>query len=69
MDFLGLENVDRHPQHPKKWSSARTVSKCRLINLPLDDKKTYDPLNRAETLGVFQLKSGRDARFVPEISD
>src|SRR5690606_16283769 len=26
--------------------------------LPLDDKKTYDLLNRAETLGVFQLESG-----------
>jgi DNA polymerase-3 subunit alpha len=26
--------------------------------LPLDDKKTYDLLNRAETLGIFQLESG-----------
>ena len=26
--------------------------------LPLDDRKTYDLLNRAETLGVFQLESG-----------
>src|ERR1019366_8888977 len=25
---------------------------------PLDDKKTYDLLNRAETLGGFQLESG-----------
>jgi DNA polymerase-3 subunit alpha len=29
-----------------------------IENLPLDDKKTYDLLNRAETLGVFQLESG-----------
>jgi DNA polymerase-3 subunit alpha len=29
-----------------------------IDNLPLDDKKTYDLLNRAETLGVFQLESG-----------
>ena len=31
---------------------------CRIDHLPLDDKKTYDLLNRAETLGVFQLESG-----------
>jgi DNA polymerase-3 subunit alpha len=29
-----------------------------IDRLPLDDKKTYDLLNRAETLGVFQLESG-----------
>ncbi len=29
-----------------------------IDHLPLDDKKTYDLLNRAETLGVFQLESG-----------
>jgi DNA polymerase-3 subunit alpha len=29
-----------------------------IDSLPLDDKKTYDLLNRAETLGVFQLESG-----------
>jgi DNA polymerase-3 subunit alpha len=29
-----------------------------IENLPLDDQKTYDLLNRAETLGVFQLESG-----------
>ena len=29
-----------------------------MDHLPLDDKKTYDLLNRAETLGVFQLESG-----------
>jgi len=29
-----------------------------IENLPLDNQKTYDLLNRAETLGVFQLESG-----------
>src|SRR5579885_3219992 len=28
-----------------------------MDRIPLDDKKTYDLLNRAETLGVFQLES------------
>jgi DNA polymerase-3 subunit alpha len=29
-----------------------------IENLPLDDAKTYDLLNKAETLGIFQLESG-----------
>ena len=29
-----------------------------IDNLPLDDAKTYDLLNKANTLGVFQLESG-----------
>jgi DNA polymerase III subunit alpha len=29
-----------------------------IDNLPLDDPKTYDLLNKANTLGIFQLESG-----------
>jgi DNA polymerase III subunit alpha len=29
-----------------------------IDHLPLDDAKTYDLLNKAETLGIFQLESG-----------
>jgi DNA polymerase-3 subunit alpha len=29
-----------------------------IDHLPLDDTKTYDLLNKAETLGIFQLESG-----------
>src|SRR5207249_11286897 len=29
-----------------------------IENLPLDDATTYDLLNKANTLGIFQLKSG-----------
>ena len=29
-----------------------------IEKLPLDDAKTYDLLNKANTLGVFQLESG-----------
>jgi DNA polymerase-3 subunit alpha len=29
-----------------------------IDNLPLDDAKTYDLLNKANTLGIFQLESG-----------
>jgi DNA polymerase-3 subunit alpha len=57
MDFLGLRNLttteaavrlinERHPQNP-----------IDLDNLPLDDPKTFELLQRGETKGVFQLES------------
>jgi len=57
MDFLGLKTltVIRNTCEMVKRTQDIDVP---IDNLPLDDKKTYDLLNRAETLGVFQLESG-----------
>ena len=57
MDFLGLKTltVIRNTCEMVKRTRGITVD---IDHLPLDDKKTYDLLNRAETLGVFQLESG-----------
>ena len=57
MDFLGLKTltVIRNTCEMVKRTQGIDVP---IDNLPLDDKKTYDLLNRAETLGVFQLESG-----------
>jgi DNA polymerase-3 subunit alpha len=57
MDFLGLKTltVIRNTCEMVKRTQGIEVP---IENLPLDDKKTYDLLNRAETLGVFQLESG-----------
>ncbi|MEI6193772.1 MAG: DNA polymerase III subunit alpha [Verrucomicrobiota bacterium] len=57
MDFLGLKTltVIRNTCEMVKRTQGIDVS---IDTLPLDDKKTYDLLNRAETLGVFQLESG-----------
>ncbi len=68
MDFLGLKTltVIRNTCEMVKRTQGIEIDVDRL---PLDDKKTYDLLNRAETLGVFQLESGGDARFVPQISN
>ena len=57
MDFLGLRNLTtlqgavrlinkRHPNRP-----------IDIEHLPLDDKKTFELLQRGETKGVFQLES------------
>jgi DNA polymerase-3 subunit alpha len=57
MDFLGLKTltVIRNTCEMVKRTQGTEID---IDHLPLDDKKTYDLLNRAETLGVFQLESG-----------
>ncbi|MEJ0088733.1 MAG: DNA polymerase III subunit alpha [Limisphaerales bacterium] len=57
MDFLGLKTltVIRNTCEMVKRTQGIEID---VDQLPLDDKKTYDLLNRAETLGVFQLESG-----------
>ncbi|HMP82694.1 MAG TPA: DNA polymerase III subunit alpha [Verrucomicrobiota bacterium] len=57
MDFLGLKTltVIRNTCEMVKRAKGITVD---VDQLPLDDAKTYDLLNKANTLGVFQLESG-----------
>ena len=57
MDFLGLKTltVIRNTCEMVKREHGVEID---IDHLPLDDQKTYDLLNRAETLGVFQLESG-----------
>jgi len=57
MDFLGLKTltVIRNTAEMVRQSTGLQLD---LDNLPLDDAKTYDLLNNAQTLGVFQLESG-----------
>ena len=57
MDFLGLKTltVIRNTCEMVKRTHGIEID---IDHLPLDDEKTYDLLNRAETLGVFQLESG-----------
>src|SRR5712675_1505230 len=57
MDFLGLKTltVIRNTCEMVRRTQGIEID---IDHLPLDDKKTYDLLNRAETLGVFQLESG-----------
>jgi len=57
MDFLGLKTltVIRNTCEMVKRTQGLDVP---IDNLPLDDAKTYDLLNKANTLGIFQLESG-----------
>jgi DNA polymerase-3 subunit alpha len=58
MDFLGLKTLTVIRNTCEMVNHNRGNNTVVIDDLPLDDQKTYDLLNRAETLGVFQLESG-----------
>jgi DNA polymerase III subunit alpha len=57
MDFLGLKTLTvlRNTVEMVKRTQGVDIV---LDQLPLDDAKTYDILNKGNTVGVFQLESG-----------
>jgi DNA polymerase-3 subunit alpha len=57
IDFLGLKTLTAIQMSVKAIfeSSGKLID---WVNLPLDDKATFDLLNQGKTLGVFQLESG-----------
>ncbi|MBL9135242.1 MAG: DNA polymerase III subunit alpha [Verrucomicrobiales bacterium] len=57
MDFLGLKTLTVLRNTCEMVERTRGIA-IDLERLPLDDARTYDLLNRAQTLGVFQLESG-----------
>jgi DNA polymerase-3 subunit alpha len=57
MDFLGLKTLTVIRNTCEMIRKIHGVE-VPIDNLPLDDQKTYDLLNNANTLGVFQLESG-----------
>ena len=54
-DFLGLKTLTVL-QTAVRLLKQRSVD-LDLASIPLDDKKTYDLLSRAEAVGIFQLES------------
>lgn len=57
VDFLGLKTLTAIQVcvDAIKASTGKTID---WVNLPLDDKATFDLLNQGRTLGIFQLESG-----------
>jgi DNA polymerase-3 subunit alpha len=57
MDFLGLKTltVIRNTCELVKQTHGIDIP---IDNLPLDDARAYDLLNKANTIGIFQLESG-----------
>ena len=66
MDFLGLSNLTTIK------NTLRIIKRVDGIDidintLPLDDKKTFDLLQKAETTGVFQLESAGMRRYLKQL--
>ena len=57
MDFLGLKTLTVIRNACEMVKQTRGIE-VPIDKLPLDDAKAYDLLNKANTLGVFQLESG-----------
>lgn len=57
VDFLGLKTLTAINVCVNAIKE-NTGSAIDWVNLPLDDKPTFDLLNQGRTLGVFQLESG-----------
>ena len=57
MDFLGLKTLTVIRNTVEMIQATRSVD-LPIDDLPLDDAKTYDLLNKGNTIGVFQLESG-----------
>lgn len=56
VDFLGLKTLTSISQAVKAVKESEGVD-IDWVNLPLDDKNTYDLLNQGKTNGIFQLES------------
>ncbi len=57
MDFLGLKTLTVIRNTCEMVQRTQGVE-VPIDDLPLDDAKTYDLLNKANTIGIFQLESG-----------
>lgn len=67
MDFLGLKNLSMLETTLGILRRTRPEVQLDLVNLPMDDKITYELLQRGETTGVFQLESGGMKRYLREL--
>jgi DNA polymerase-3 subunit alpha len=57
MDFLGLRNLTTLEAAVRRINESHPESPVDIDNLPLDDGKTFELLQRGESKGVFQLES------------
>lgn len=66
MDFLGLKNLTVI-ENTLAIVRATIGTIIDIEQLPLDDKKTFDLLKSAATIGVFQLESSGMRRYLKQL--
>jgi DNA polymerase-3 subunit alpha len=66
IDFLGLKNLTLIENTLDILVKARGIT-VNIDDLPLDDKLSFELLQRAETTGVFQLESAGMKRYLKQL--
>ncbi len=66
MDFLGLKNLTIIERAMDIIEATKNI-KIDLDNIPLNDQKSFELLQRGETTGVFQLESGGMKRYLKQL--
>jgi len=66
MDFLGLKNLTILERSRKIIKRTKNID-IELKDLPIDCKKTFKMLTKAETVGIFQLESGGMRRYLKSL--
>ncbi|MBI4993833.1 DNA polymerase III subunit alpha [Candidatus Wolfebacteria bacterium] len=66
MDFLGLKNLTIIEETIRLIKEIRGES-LDISKIPLDDKQTFELLQKAETISVFQLESDGMRRYLKEL--
>jgi len=65
-DILGIRNLSILGSAIEKVEETKG-KKINILEIPLDDKKTYEMLARGETMGVFQLSSSGMTKYIKEL--
>ncbi len=66
MDFLGLKNLTIIEETLRLIKEMKG-EEIDISKIPLNDKKTFELLQRAETISVFQLESDGMRRYLKEL--
>jgi len=66
MDFLGLKTLSIIKEAVKNIKMTRNET-LDIESIPLDDDKTYQLFQRADTIGIFQFESGGMREYLKEL--
>ncbi|MDP4009141.1 MAG: DNA polymerase III subunit alpha [bacterium] len=66
MDFLGLKNLSIIEDTLKRIYAINKVN-VDIERIPHDDKKVFELLQRADTIGIFQVESSGMRRYLREM--
>lgn len=66
IDFLGLKNL-RLIEETIELVKKRSSAELDLHSFPIENQETFELLQKAETIGIFQLESGGMRRYLKEL--